>query len=87
MNQNDLNRIRELLSAAAEGPWEASIEGRDHVSGSNIIMTKAKDDGVRRDLDILGATPADMNFIASARQDVEALLIEVERLQRLVADK
>ncbi|MAC88983.1 MAG: hypothetical protein ACJA0Y_000606 [Maricaulis maris] len=84
MEENELERIRELANAAAAGPWAASIEGRDHVSGSNIIMTQTTDKGLGRDFDILGATPADMDFIASARQDIVTLLDEVQRLQRIV---
>ena len=87
MEENELGRIRELANAAAAGPWAASIEGRDHVGGSNIIMTQAAKNGLRRDFDILGATPADMDFIASARQDIVALLDEVQRLQRIVETK
>jgi|TARA_R110000868_G_scaffold57591_2_gene177834 hypothetical protein len=87
MDLREKERIRALLNAAAHGPWIASVEGRDHLAGSNIIMTRTADGSPGEDFDIVGATAADLDFIASARQDVEKLLHEVERLQRIVDAK
>jgi hypothetical protein len=36
------------------------------------------------DLEIIGATIDDLDFIAHARQDIPALIAEVERLQNLL---
>jgi hypothetical protein len=35
------------------------------------------------DLEISGATNADLDFIAHARQDIPSLITEIERLQKL----
>jgi hypothetical protein len=75
MTEDDLQRIERLCAGAVEGPWKASFEGRDHWGGSNIVLTAGED------LDICGATAADLDFIASARQDVPRLLEEVRALR------
>jgi hypothetical protein len=62
-------------SAATEGPWKSFIEGRDHFGGSDVIRTEGED------IELTGATQADQDFIASARQDVPRLIAEVCRLR------
>lgn len=74
----DLVRIRQLCDAATPGPWKAFIEDRDHESGSSFIQT------ADADIELTGATMADYDFIASARQDVPRLLDEVRRLRDLL---
>ena len=76
-----LRSVRGRLMATTSGKWESFIEGRDHLSGSNFIKT----DG--NDIELLGATTADQDFIAHAHQDVEVLLNEVERLKKLLHGK
>jgi hypothetical protein len=74
------------------GNWFASIEGRDHTSGSTMIMTGVKsleniwDPNRGEDIYITDATTADIDFIAHARQDIPRLLAEVDRLKRVVVD-
>lgn len=75
-----LDAVRERLIAATPGPWRSWVEGRDHDSGSNFIETAGED------IELAGATAADQDFIASARQDVEVLLNEVERLKALAGE-
>jgi hypothetical protein len=70
----DLPAIRERCSRATAGPWKSYLEGRDHTSGSNFIMTSGED------IELLGATEADQDFIAHARQDIPLLLAEIDRL-------
>ena len=65
-------------AAATPPPWKSFIEGRDHESGSNFIRTP------NEDIELTGATHADQDFIASARQDVPALVAEVRRLRKLL---
>lgn len=61
------------------------IEGRDHTSGSSFIMTGPP--GARgTDIELLGATIDDQEFIAHARQDVPRLVAELQRLRLLVGD-
>jgi hypothetical protein len=75
-NAPDLEAIRQRCDKATGGPWKSYIEGRDHESGSNFIMTSGED------IELLGATIDDQEFIANARQDIPALLSEVARLVR-----
>lgn len=66
--------------AASPGPWRSLLEGRDHTSGSSFIMTG---EGAARgdDIELTGATPADFDFIAHARQDIPRLVAEVRALR------
>ncbi|HKD42764.1 MAG TPA: hypothetical protein VKB87_20920, partial [Myxococcaceae bacterium] len=79
MTEEELKAIKARCEAASPGPWKSYIEGRDHTSGSDFIMTG---EGARRgnDIELTGATKADQDFIAHARQDVPKLLAEIERL-------
>ena len=70
--------IEVRLSETTPGPWVSYIEGRDHTSGSSFIQTA--DD----DIYLLGASTADQDFIASARQDIPRLLHEVRLLRQLL---
>jgi hypothetical protein len=81
----ELDAIQARCNAASPGPWESFIEGRDHWSGDDFI--RVGDDGadmyVSRDGPgtIRPASAQDLDFIASARQDVPRLLAEVRRLR------
>jgi hypothetical protein len=75
MTDEELERIEARLHDAAPGPWISFVEGRDHDSGSSFIQTAADD------IYLSGATVADQDFIAHARQDLPKLLIEVRRLR------
>lgn len=80
LKKSDLDDIKLRLKAATAGKWVSYIEGRDHTSGSDFIMTGVG--GVRGpDFEISGATHADQDFIAHARQDIEVLIEEIERLR------
>ena len=76
---SDLRDIELRCKAATAGPWMSFIEGREHMSGSSFIQTSGDD------IELSGATPADYDFIAHARQDVLRLLAEVQRLEALLA--
>ncbi|MFM2268652.1 MAG: hypothetical protein RL757_2093 [Bacteroidota bacterium] len=82
--------IKNRLYAAAGGNWYYFLEGRDHTSGSSFIMTNVpnrddwKNENRGEDLEIMGATHADNEFIAHARQDIPFLLAEIERLKKLL---
>ena len=71
----ELDQIEARLRAAAPGPWKSFVEGRDHTSGSSFIATPGSD------IELTGATAADQDFIAHARQDVPRLLYEIRRLR------
>jgi len=74
---NDLQWIRLIEARANEatpGPWISFVEGRDFTSGSSFIQTAGDD------IELRGASVADQDFIANARQDVLLLIQEVRRL-------
>ena len=80
LTEEELIKIEERANAAWPAPWKSFVEGRDFLGGSSIISKGVGDDR-GDDIDPLGATPADMDFIASARQDVPRLIIEVKALR------
>jgi hypothetical protein len=77
-----IQQTRLRCEAATPGPWRSFVEGRDHTSGSNFIMTG---EGSHRgnDIELSDATIADQDFIAHARQDIPRLLDEIRRLKAL----
>ncbi len=80
-----LAEIRKRCNEATPGPWITYIEGRDQISGSDVIVRG--ENGSEEDLYLTGATIEDHDFIAHARQDIPYLLKEIERLQNLLEGK
>ncbi len=83
MDNERLEAIEQRCKGARKSPWVSYVEGRDHTSGSNFIMTG---EGVDRgeDIELTGVTIADQDFIAHARQDIPELLGEIYRLRSLL---
>lgn len=82
MTEEELREIEVRCEKAQKGPWKAFIEGKDHESGCDFIMTGTDADrGV--DIEMTGASDADYDFIANARQDIPKLLNEIRRLKNL----
>jgi hypothetical protein len=80
LEDEELEAISKRCENATLGPWKSLVEGRDHTSGSSFIMTG--NDGHRsNDIELSGATAADQDFIAHARQDIPLLLTEIARLK------
>lgn len=75
LSADDLAAIEARVRATTPGPWRSVIEGRDQDSGSSFIMTEGED------IYLSGASDADQDFIAHARQDVPRLLAEIRRLK------
>jgi hypothetical protein len=73
-----LSEIESRCNRTTRGPWKSYVEGRDHASGSNFIMTAGPD------IYLHGASVEDQDFIASARQDVPTLVREIRRLHSLI---
>ncbi len=69
-----LDEIERRCVAATPGPWKSFIEARDHMVGSDFIQTAGED------IYLTGATLADQEFIAHARQDLPMLIDEVRTL-------
>jgi hypothetical protein len=86
LTEEELNAIKARCDAASAGPWISMVEGRDHTSGSSFIMTgpPAQRGG---DIELSGATIADQDFIAHARQDVPRLVQEIRRLRRVLGQE
>jgi hypothetical protein len=92
MTNQELEEIKSRCEATSIAPWVASVEGRDHeLGGSSFIMTGIPkgeyiwQEKRGEDLEIIGATNADLDFIAHARQDIPRLLEEIERLNLKLA--
>ncbi len=84
MTELELKKIEARCDAAAAGPWKSCVEGRDHTSASSFIMTgEGRERG--NDIELTGATTADQDFIAHARQDIPKLLAEVRRLEKALS--
>lgn len=82
-SDEELDAIQARCDAATPGPWRSLIEGRDHTSGCDFIMTGIES-ARGPDIELTGATKADQDFIAHARQDVSRLLKEVRHLRKLL---
>jgi hypothetical protein len=90
MSNEEVDEIKSRYEATTIAPWVSFIEGRDCESGSSFIMTGiAKGENIwgetrGEDIYLTGATNADMDFIAHARQDIPKLLEEIRRLKVLI---
>ena len=80
MTLEQLLEIENRCEAARPGPWLSYIKGRDHTSGSNFIQF-GKEENRLDDIELTGATQEDQDFIASARQDIPLLILEIKRLK------
>ncbi|MGN0402068.1 MAG: hypothetical protein ACI4HQ_07395 [Acetatifactor sp.] len=80
MNDTRIKEIEKRCNKATEGPWISFVEGRDHTCGSNFIKTAGED------IELIGATIDDQDFIANARQDIPWLINEVYRLKKILSD-
>ena len=80
LSQKYLHEVRRRCEEATKGPWISFLEGRDKLSGESFIGRGQN--RVEDDLYLIGATDADIEFIAQARQDIPKLLDEIERLQK-----
>ncbi|QQL50037.1 hypothetical protein [Mucilaginibacter ginkgonis] len=59
---------------------ETYIEGRDHESGDDFIMTGIGF-GNEDDINLQNTSKADIDFIANAKQDIPRLIQEIRRLK------
>jgi hypothetical protein len=75
VEHNDIEEIKKRSEQATPGPLRSFVEKRDNISGSDFIMT------AQEDIYLTGATIAEQDFIAHARQDNPRLIAEVERLR------
>lgn len=85
MTEAEFAEIRARCDEATPPPWRSFVEGRDHTGGSSFIK---RGEGAARheDIELTGASVADQDFIAHARQDLPRLVAEVVRLRRLARE-
>lgn len=75
LSTDEIEAIKARCEQATAGPWKSFIETREKISGSDFIQTGGED------IYLTGATEADQDFIAHARQDIPRLIAEIERLK------
>lgn len=80
MDEIKLEQIKERCNRATDGPWISFVEDRDHTCGSNFVRTAGND------IELIGASIDDQDFIANARQDIPWLINEVNKLKKLLKD-
>lgn len=90
LSDEELEQIDNRIEAASSGPWFSYVAGRDAGILSNCIeLGSCNELGSFRSIELTGATIADQDYIANARQDLPRLLCEVRilraRLQALRA--
>ncbi len=84
ITDEQLELLRELANAASPPPWRSMVEGRDHRAGDAFIMMGREDDqdeDLYLNRDSGPASAADLDFVAAARNYIDALLDEVDRLR------
>lgn len=85
LSKAHLDEIIKRCQAATPGPWIDFLESRDKFSGDSFIGRG--ENRSEEDLYLTGATNADIEFIAHARQDIPLLLKEIERLKKIIEEK
>lgn len=84
ITEEQLQEIELRCNNAQQGPWTAYIEGRDHESGNDFIMTGDYDNR-GQDIEMIGATDADYDFIANAKQDIPILIEAIRYLKAKIS--
>ena len=82
LSDDELRNIENRVCAATPGPWFSYIAGRDKEAPMSVIeLGQCNELGTFKAIEVIGASPADQDFIASARQDLPRLLAEVRALR------
>jgi hypothetical protein len=83
LTSEELDRIECRVDAATQGPWFSYVVGRDsEAAHCNFIeLGSCNEVGTFKSIELIGATVADQDFIANARQDLPRLLREVRSLR------
>jgi hypothetical protein len=80
LSDTELRELERLVAHASPAPWVASIEGRDHTSGDDVILVGGP---LQEDMYVSRGTgpvsESDLDFIAAARTLVPRLIAEVKR--------
>ncbi len=82
LSNEELDRIESRIAAATIGPWLSYLAGADLAADSSCIeLGSCNEVGTFKSIELIGATAADHEFIANARQDLPRLLHEVRCLR------
>jgi hypothetical protein len=81
LNSQTLNAIRKRAAKATPGTWKTGREFGSGSLGSHVAVLSGKLPPVELDPDRNGRN--DAAFIAHARQDIPALLAEIDRLRNI----
>lgn len=85
ITEEELENIKKRINSATPGPWKAQVEGRDFPLGGDTFIMTGEGEKRTEDIYLTGATIADIDFIANARQDVPTLIRELEELKRRIS--
>lgn len=83
MSEKELEEILKRVDKLSSYPWTSLVEGRDFTSGSSFIMTGTEEKR-GKDIELIGATSTEQDFIAASREDVPRLVEEIYRLRKLL---
>lgn len=84
MNQGQLNAIKERVAKAKSGPWDINRNSDDDVFVTDIWFDGEDGGHVEIHGDTVASSIYNAEFIAHAREDVPALVVEVERLREVL---
>ena len=85
LSDGDLEQIARLIEAASAGPWTSYVMGRECDAESTCIeIGTCNELGTFDQIELVGGTTADQDFIAAARQCLPRLLLEVRTLRARV---
>ena len=76
LSERELEQMERRSQAASPAPWVSWVVGRDLEAGLNCIEL-----GDCAAMEVIGASVADQDFIANAREDVPRLVTEVRQLR------
>lgn len=85
MNQGQLNAIKERVAKAKSGPWDINRNSDDDVFVTDIWFDGEDGGHVEIHGDTVASSIYNAEFIAHAREDVPALVAEVERLRKALS--
>lgn len=69
----NLVHLEKLWRSTTPGPWRALLESQGGIGGSSFIQTAGAD------LELIGGTDADLEFIAAVHAALPAMLAQLRR--------
>jgi hypothetical protein len=82
LSEEELERMERRVAAATVGPWLADSDEPEPAANISVIeLGSCNELGTFKSIELVGASPADHDFIVNARQDIPRLLQEVRQLR------